>query len=523
MNILKSKKIYFFCALSLFVSIAVLLAAAESYEGYIGQVISIRFAAAKKVFIRKPDIVDVVKVTPGKVDLLCKQAGFTSVEIQGIGRIKRVIEITVLDEDLDSLKEKVSDLIHKKLGLEGVVIKRDSLNSKLILEGKVSQLDLENVNKLTEKYAVNITNFLTLKEEKDLVQIDAHILELGKNWTRDLGIDWTGFSSIQLSENTTGAAASTGGSLKDVFRIADWTRNSFSATFKLWETSGVANVLAKPKLVCLSGKEASFLVGGELPILTYQEGTPTVEYKEYGVKLIITPVLREGGIFLGVKTEVSEIDEANKLDVVALFTDSGSVSYEIPAFTTRETETQLFLKDGQTLFISGILKDNVTRNVDQYPGLANIPILGELFKSKGYQDDKTELVITLTPTVIRQGLDRREAKKLIDSYKPLVKKDEQVSLAMANYIKMVQERINYALSYPILAREAGWQGKLKLSLHISAQGNLLAARIAESSGYKVFDDAVLKVAKEIGSYPPFPSSIDEKELWIDMPVVYKLD
>ncbi|MCD6539812.1 MAG: TonB family protein [Candidatus Omnitrophica bacterium] len=493
----------------------------ESYEIVVGEILSVKTFSPQKIFIRKPEVLEIVKVKENRIEFLGKKTGFTQVEVwEKTG--KRIFEVNVLSEDLNSLKEKISQLINKELKIKDVVIRKDELNSKIILEGVVSKDGLDRINRVIEKYSANITNFLRVKEERDLVRIDVEVLELSKQLIDQLGIDWS--HSMEWSESIANKSAGLGGTPSEVIRIVDWTRTALEATVNLWEKEGKGKILARPKLLCLSGKEASFLVGGEIPILTYRKGEPSVEYKEYGIKLNISPTIKDKGIVLNLRSEISEIDADNSLDVTVFIPDSGSSQYSVPAFTKRTTETQLFLKDGQSIFISGLLEDKVSKDyLNKVPGLADIPVLGALFRSKDYQRDQTELVISLTPQIIRYAPEEEELKKIASTYKPLVKEEEGISLPLANYIREIQRRISSALAYPALAEEAGWQGMVKLSLHLSSDGSLIAARIPQSSGYKVFDETVLRTVKEIRHYPPFPSSIEEKELWIEIPVVYKLD
>jgi len=514
-------KLFFIILFLFFLEFPFSWAQIESYEIVVGEILSVKVFSPQKIFIRKPEILEIVKVKENSIEFLGKKTGFTQVEVWGKAG-KRIFEVNVLSEDLNSLKEKISQLINKQLKIEGVVIRKDDLNSKIILEGTVSKDDLDRINRVIEKYSANITNFLKIKEERDLVRIDVEVLELSKQLIDQLGIDWS--HSMKWSESIAAKSAGLGGTPPEVIRIVDWTRTALEATIHLWEKEGKGKLLARPKLLCLSGKEASFLVGGEVPILTYQEGEPNVEYKEYGIKLSISPTIKNKGIALNLHSEISEIDTDNSLDVTVFVSDSGSSQYSVPAFTKRTTETQLFLKDGQTIFISGLLEDKVSKEyLNKIPGLADIPILGALFRSKDYQRDRTELVISLTPRIIRYASEEEELKKIASTYKPLVEEEEGISLPLASYIREVQRRISSALAYPVLAEEAGWQGMVKLSLHLSSDGSLIAVRISQSSGYKVFDESVLRIAKDISPYPPFPSSIEEKELWIEIPVVYRLD
>ena len=150
------------------------------------------------------------------------------------------------------------------------------------------------------------------------------------------------------------------------------------------------SLLAEPNLTTVSGRTARFLAGGQVPVPVPQSfGVTTIEFKPYGVSLAFTPTLLPGNrIALDVHPEVSEIDTANSVVI-------NSIS--VPAFTTRSAETTVEMASGQTVAIAGLFMRNVTTQLDRYPFLGDIPILGALFRSRVYQRGDTELVILITP------------------------------------------------------------------------------------------------------------------------------
>jgi pilus assembly protein CpaC len=162
----------------------------------------------------------------------------------------------------------------------------------------------------------------------------------------------------------------------------------------LSENSGLVTTLAEPTLTALSGETASFLAGGEFPIPTAQgiNGT-SVEFKQYGVSLAFTPVVLEGGrISMRVRPEVSEISPGTGVKLNG---------FDIPGLTTRRTETTVELGSGQSFMIGGLLRHNNSNSVEKAPFLGDIPILGALFRSNGFTKDETELVIIVTPYLVK--------------------------------------------------------------------------------------------------------------------------
>jgi len=166
------------------------------------------------------------------------------------------------------------------------------------------------------------------------------------------------------------------------------------ATLDLAESDGLVTTLAEPNLTALSGETASFLAGGEFPIPVSQEqGSVTIEYKQYGVGLAFTPVvLADGRISMRVRPEVSELSTEGSLRLNG---------FNVPALTTRRAETTVELGSGQSFMIAGLLRNANTNNVDKAPFLGDLPIIGALFRSTGYRRSETELVIIVTPYLVR--------------------------------------------------------------------------------------------------------------------------
>ncbi|MGA7790841.1 MAG: type II and III secretion system protein family protein, partial [Xanthobacteraceae bacterium] len=160
------------------------------------------------------------------------------------------------------------------------------------------------------------------------------------------------------------------------------------------EANGAARLLAEPNLVTLSGETASFLAGGQIPIPEVgATGTPSFGFQPYGVGLSFTPtMLRNGVINLVVKPEVSEIDTAHSVTVAGT---------TVPALTTRKASTTLELRDGQSFMLGGLLQSTNTNNINQLPWLGDMPVLGALFRSTDYQKNETDLVIVVTPHMVR--------------------------------------------------------------------------------------------------------------------------
>ena len=181
------------------------------------------------------------------------------------------------------------------------------------------------------------------------------------------------------------------------------------AALDLAETEGLVTVLSEPNLTALSGETAEFLAGGEFPIpLSQGLGTTTIEYKNYGVSLAYTPtVLANGRISMRVRPEVSELSTQGAITLEG---------FQVPALVTRRAETTVELGSGQSFMIAGLLSNNATNSVDKAPGLGDVPILGNLFRSTTYRKGETELVIVVTPYLVKP-VDANDIKLPTDGFR----------------------------------------------------------------------------------------------------------
>jgi len=212
------------------------------------------------------------------------------------------------------------------------------------------------------------------------------------------------FSSTAFDIATSSALTAVGG-----FTTGSWMWTMF---FDALKTQGLGRILAEPNLVATSGQEASFLAGGEFPVPVPQGGAGatvvTIEWKKFGVGLVFTPiVLDEGKIALKVAPEVSELDFTTAPVIIA--------GLQIPGLRVRRTATHVEVKDGQTFAIAGLLSDTHRNAISKFPVLGDIPILGALFRSSKYQKNETELVILVTPRLVKP-LTTTAAKLPTDKY-----------------------------------------------------------------------------------------------------------
>jgi len=356
-----------------------------------------------RVAVSTPEAVDVVTASNHEVLLNGKGLGRATVVIWSkLGKrksydvtvepnlepMRRLLRETFPDEEIDVRASRESMALVGKASSTAVAERALALVAATA-KGAVSNLQIapppvENQILLRVKFAE-----LTRSAEKEF---GVNLLSTGAlNTAGQIG---TGqFGSAQLGQ-AIGSGQGATFNLSDILNVFAFRPDlNLGVVITDLETRGLLQILAEPNLVATSGKEASFLAGGEFPVPVSQGGAVagaiTIQYKEFGIRLSFTPQLTpHHTIKLHVKPEVSSLDTADGVNL------SG---FTVPALTTRRLETDIELGEGQSFAIGGLLDDRVTENLSQVPGLAHIPLLGALFKSRQETKTKTELIIIVTP------------------------------------------------------------------------------------------------------------------------------
>ena len=298
------------------------------------------------------------------------------------------------------------------LAMPDARIQATPMNGMVLLTGTVAApADVEEAGRLVQAFVGEGTQVVSrLKTATPLqVMLKVKIAEVSRSLTRNVGVNIT--SRDPGGTNDIGGVIGRGGEFgafspnggfvfdRDVgTSAAGIIFGAFgldvAAQLEASENNGLVTTLAEPTLTALSGETASFLAGGEFPIPIAQgiNGT-SVEYKEYGVSLAFTPIVMDGGrISMRVRPEVSELSSAGALKLNG---------FEVPSLTTRRTETTVELGSGQSFMIGGLLSNNRNNSVEKTPFLGNLPILGALFRSNGFRRNETELVIIVTPYLVK--------------------------------------------------------------------------------------------------------------------------
>jgi pilus assembly protein CpaC len=372
----------------------------------------------KRVSIAAPDIADFTLLSSRQVYIIGKAAGVTNMILWHSNKESELYDIEV-SFDVSRLKQRIHDILPGEKDIRVI-----ATNNSITLSGMVSSAEnLSEVLALARAFAPDdkIVNLLKVAGAHQ-VMLEVKIAEMSRSVANNLGINFSWVNDtgefaltllgglIDLEEGMDlfpGGDLTVGSQAAGAFRFNSGS-NQWTGVLDVLQGNGLVKILAEPTLIAMSGQSADFLAGGEFPIPAIDdEGNVGVEFKTYGVTLAFTPtVLSEKRISIEVLPEVSEIDFTTAVTI------AGSV---VPGLLARRASTRVELGDGQSFAIAGILKETAREQLSQYPILGDIPILGALFKSKAFQKQETELVIFVTPHLVKP-LDLAEQSLPTDTY-----------------------------------------------------------------------------------------------------------
>jgi pilus assembly protein CpaC len=359
---------------------------------------------ASTVFVADPEVADIQMKSAGLVYIFAKRPGETA--LYAVDDRERVVLNTtlVVSHNVSRLRQALRAVAPDA---EVDVI---SVDNSLILTGMVqSAVEAENIRAVAAKFSPqpgSIINQLRVLAPNQ-INLRVRIAEVSKETLKQFGINWEGIARLGSNvlfgvgvgrDFITGNTFMREGTANTLFGGYRNNSQDINAAIDALATEGLITVLAEPNLTALSGETASFLAGGEFPIPIAQSGSNqttsiTVEFKTFGVGLAFTPhLLDPGRINLRVRPEVSQLSTAGSVQL------SG---FTIPALTTRRAETTVELGSGQSFVIAGLLQNNSTQDVSKVPLLGDLPVLGALFKSDRFRRNESELVIIVTPYIVR--------------------------------------------------------------------------------------------------------------------------
>lgn len=480
-----------------------------------------------RIAVGNPDIIDVSVISGSEILLKAKAAGTTNLILWDQAG-SHVSQVEVADQAID---QHLTSML-AELNLKGVTTKRE--NSKLFLIGTVeSQDELTRINQLVTAYGGQVTNLVAVLPPPPpppappppagkSVALTVQLIEMSRSATDEIGMDWAGsVHNMSVTETPTTASRRAMDGLIDSLSVGTWNRSALIGKLKALVEKGKVRILAEPKLVAGSGKEAKATLGVEVPIVTKTDVsvgvvTQTIEFKNTGVEMSFKPTILPDGrsVQLAVKSKVSSIDTSDFVTTIQ--------GIKVPSFRIRESETEVVTELGQTLMIAGLLQDEERKAMSQVPALGSVPVFGNLFRSTEFVRGTTELVIVISIDLLGDGheaaLDRSFTLEQALAGADLAGAVEDPTL---RYVLLVQDRIAKAIRYPAREKDVGVGGEAKLRLHLFRDGTLGQVVISEPSGIGALDAEALKAAETQAPYPPFSSELPQQDLWLEIPVIFR--
>lgn len=551
-----------------------------------GELVTLAVYNLTRISVTNPEVADIVDADIDELLVIARKVGQTALFLwddQG----KRTIMINVLKQDLDIVKNRIRRLL-ESAAIENVKMEVNDKEGKVVVSGDVAEKKQELFNQILDPFRDNVIVLTSQEEIRDLVQIDMQITEVNETLTKNMGVDWStpvtdsGGNVTDTQVLTFGYAESlpsgTIDNVGDIFKLGDFARtNSILTRVNALIAEGKGKILSQPKLVVVSGEEASFLVGGEIPIKSTTlvdsgASQENFEFKDYGVSMTVTPEIIGKKIDILLNVEITDIDSANQVG-------------DTVAFLKRTAQTHLFLDNQQTIVLAGLIRSTESETLKRVPFLSKIPIAGALFRNRGTNvpNQDQELIISLTPTVLSsQGdiilakekeaapqekkdtahrADMGQAVKILEEkeidmdaegeltdemIEAMIEELESETMlegerlaqkgslgqknfkvedvdALHQYIRGIQEDISNAITYPAEAEGMGWEGTVKVGLLILNDGTLALSTIRESSGNEIFDNSAINTVNRLAPFKAFPPTVDQQEIAITVPIVYNFN
>ncbi len=415
---------------------------------FVGEIKILEVGAVERVAVGKGSLISTTLLDNGQLLILAEEEGETSVHLWYTDGAESDLKVHVLLKDQDRIVHELTVLLEDFRNIE---VRK--VGEKVFMTGSIPKADEAILATIKEAYkdVIDLTRKLEAanpiqfpQSQNKMVYMDVKITEFNISKLRQLGIDW----SDAVAGPSAGVVAdavdnklfratqdallipSFSGTLSPDLQISSIMKNGpigyfglvseITSRINILESTGDAVILAEPKLSSRSGGTAEFLAGGEIPIVTTGNlGSSNTEFKEFGIKLNISPLVDdEDTVMAKVATEISAVDASNAVGGV-------------PAFITRRTSTDVFMRDQETLVMSGLIDRDISENIEKIPLLGDIPVLGNLFKSTNWNNNKTELVIFVTPTVYDAKSDLNQSKvrrrqEMFDMFKKNIEREDLI-------------------------------------------------------------------------------------------------
>jgi pilus assembly protein CpaC len=372
-------------------------------------------ARLRRIVVSNPDVLDTATISTTQVVVTAKQPGSSSLVLWDESSNARIVDVYA-DVDVSGLREGI------RSAYPGEPVEIEAEQGRILATGQVTSKTVEDdVVRMAGAYSKNVVDSMIVEPRRQkqvmlkvqFIEVDRTKLEqfgfnilstgaantIGTTSTGQFGPPSLGTSGTitgKIGAGLTGTQTSlTASNLLNIFLFRPDL--NLGATIQDLQNKNVAQILAEPNLMARSGEVAKFLAGGEFPFPVVQGGTGngtavTIQFKPFGVKLEFTAVIEDNKVIrLKIAPEVSTLDFTNAVLL------SG---FEIPAISTRRAETEVELRDGQSFGIAGLLDRRTTLLLSKVPGIGDIPVLGNLFRSKSFNRTNTELMVMVTPTIV---------------------------------------------------------------------------------------------------------------------------
>jgi pilus assembly protein CpaC len=394
---------------------------------YVGQAHLLNTGALRRVAVGNGRVVQATALDDRQLLVIPEAPGQSTLHLWPREGVERSYVITVIPADTGRLLTEIRAMLGDQPNLSARVV-----GDKVVIEGfGASEEQVARLTEIGARYP-QIVNLVSKVGLEKMIEMDVRMVEVRRDALQNLGVRWKPTAngpSFGLVGDTyggtafskgiaAGAAGSTVQSVAAPLAASLGLAMSFTSVINLLVQNGQAVILAEPRLACRSGGSARFIAGGELPIpFSAGFGATSVAFKEYGIKFDVSPVTSSNGIIAAkVATEISAIDFEVQVN-------------SIPGLTKRRAETDVNLREHETLVIAGLLSEETSRSVDRFPALGDLPVLGRLFRSRMFRDRQTELVVFVTPRLVNddphiaraqaverrnQANDLRELLRVID-------------------------------------------------------------------------------------------------------------
>lgn len=356
--------------------------------------------------VGRSEIADAIPLSNTSLYVQANAPGRTNISVYDEQKkLLGVIDV-VVEVDVTELRRAIASIAPRSK------VSVDLVNGQIRLSGEVPDGPaLQQILEAAQQYGGdNVMNAVRVTDSQQ-VMLEVRFLEASRESGRELGVGFLGRGSDGNFNIGSVAAAATINQVQPfsslVTEIIDRSGLSVDLVIKAMEQKGAVRRLAEPNLVAMSGQSAGFQAGGEVPVPQItKDGEIDIEFKEYGIILNFTPVVLEGSLVnVNLNAEVSELDYSNSITVNGL---------QVPGFATRKTNTTVELRDGQSFAVSGLLQATNSKIQEQVPWLGQVPVLGALFRSSEYQKRETDLVVIVTPHIVRPNSPNQALRSPLD-------------------------------------------------------------------------------------------------------------